>query len=87
MTAPRTARSEEVICGFVSVDWLCSFIVLLGGSRERLATRVNTLSWDIRKHFCTEMVVKHWSRLPREVVDAPSLSVLNRHLDNALHIL
>ncbi|KAK4815423.1 hypothetical protein QYF61_001411 [Mycteria americana] len=39
----------------------------------------------IRKHFFTERVVKHWNRLPREVVDAPSLSVFRRHLDNALN--
>ena len=30
-------------------------------------------------------VVKHWNRLPRDVVDAPSLSVFKRHLDNALN--
>jgi len=40
---------------------------------------------DIRKHFFTESVVKHWSRLPKGVVDAPSLSVFKRHLDNALN--
>ncbi|KAK4827792.1 hypothetical protein QYF61_021745, partial [Mycteria americana] len=40
---------------------------------------------DIRKHFFGERVVKPWHRLPREVVDAPSLSVFKGHLDNALN--
>jgi len=35
---------------------------------------------DSRKLFITERVVKHWNRLPGEVVYAPSLSVLKRHL-------
>ena len=40
---------------------------------------------DIRKHFFTERVVKHWNRFPQEVVNAPNLSVFKRHLENALH--
>ncbi|PKU42827.1 hypothetical protein llap_6874 [Limosa lapponica baueri] len=42
----------------------------------------------IRKKFFTVRVVKHWNRLPREAVDAPSLEVFKARLDGALsHLL
>ena len=38
---------------------------------------------DVRKKFLTMRVVKHWRRLPREVVDASSLEPLKARLDRA----
>ncbi|KFZ53086.1 hypothetical protein N321_04378, partial [Antrostomus carolinensis] len=39
---------------------------------------------DIRKKFFPVRVVRHWNRLPREIVDAPFLEVLTTRLDKAL---
>jgi len=39
---------------------------------------------DRRKKFLTVRVVKHWNRLPREVVEIPSLEIFKARLDGAL---
>ena len=39
---------------------------------------------DVRKKFFTLRVVRHWHRLPREAVDAPSLEFFKASLDGAL---
>ena len=38
---------------------------------------------DVRGKYFTEGVVRYWNRLPREIVDAPSMEVFMVRLDEA----
>ena len=39
---------------------------------------------DIRKKYFTVRMVRHWNRLPSDIVDAPSLETLKARLDQSL---
>ena len=49
-----------------------------------LKLRQGRFSLDIRRKIFTQKVMTHWNRLPKEVVDVPSLEAFKARLDAAL---
>ena len=67
--------------------WLFTRVSCARTRRNDFSTKHGRTRLDIGNQFFTIRVVKHWHRLPKEVVDSPSLEAFKARPDVALRSL
>lgn len=77
LSSVSTTIRKEVIARRLSVF---SQVTSDRTPRHGLKLHQGRLILDIRKNFFTDTMVKHWNRLPKKVMEFPSLEVLKGHL-------
>ncbi|PKU42332.1 hypothetical protein llap_7362 [Limosa lapponica baueri] len=80
LSVPKRGLQERGESSFAGPVAIGQEVMALNYKREDLRR-------DRRKKFFTLRLVKHWARLPREVVDAPSVETFKVRLDGALSTL
>lgn len=61
---------------------LGSVAIVRGGNNLKL--NEDRFRLDIRKKFLTQSVERHWNKLPRDAVEAPSLKTIKARLEGTL---
>jgi len=67
----------------VDVGLFCQ-VTAIGQETVALSCASRGSGLFIRKNFFSERVGRHWHRLPREVVESPSLEVVRKRIDVVL---
>ena len=78
-TKRRPYQHLEISRGWESSGWGQAPFSGAQDSRDKLECR--KLHLNMRNIFFTSRVTEHWYRLPREVVDSPSLEIFKTLLD------
>ena len=68
-------------------EWLFPRVGCNRRCRSGLQGRQGRFKLDLRMKFFPERLVRHWNRLPKEVVDAASLEAFKARLELARGIL